>query len=125
MRNDSILEQAQCSLHMPQFRQELLSGVKVKAASTASKGAMKLTWTVSDSVLGGAITDQIDGYEIYKPTSKTSGYSLLSSTGGTAFKNTTKLTKGKRYYYKVRAYKQVGEKRLYSPYSNVTYKIAK
>ena len=105
--------------------QELLSGVKVKAASTASKGAMKLTWTVSDSVLGDAITDQIDGYEIYKSTSKTSGYSLLSSTGGTAFKNTTKLTKGKRYYYKVRAYKQVGEKRFYSPYSNVTYKIAK
>lgn len=105
--------------------QELLSGVKVKASSVASKGAMKLTWTVSDSVLGEAIADEIDGYEIYKSTSKTSGYSLLSSTGGTAFKNTTKLTKGKRYYYKVRAYKQVGEKKFYSPYSNVTYKIAK
>lgn len=105
--------------------QELLSGVKVKASSAASKGAMKLTWTVSDSVLGEAIADEIDGYEIYKSTSKTSGYSLLSSTGGTAFKNTTKLTKGKRYYYKVRAYKQVGEKKIYSPYSNVTYKIAK
>ena len=105
--------------------QELLSGVKVKASSAASKGAMKLTWTVSDSVLGEAIAGEIDGYEICKSTSKTSGYSLLSSTGGTAFKNTTKLTKGKRYYYKVRAYKQVGEKKIYSPYSNVTYKIAK
>ena len=105
--------------------QELLSGVKVKASSAASKGAMKLTWTVSDSVLGEAIADEIDGYEIYKSTSKTSGYSLLSSTGGITFKNTTKLTKGKRYYYKVRAYKQVGEKKIYSPYSNVTYKIAK
>lgn len=105
--------------------EEQLANVKIKASSTAVKGAMKLSWTVTDSVSGEAVTEGIDGYEIYKSTSKTSGYSLLSSTGGTAFKNTTKLTKGTRYYYKVRAYRMVGEKKIYSPYSNVTYKLAK
>lgn len=104
---------------------EALSNIKIKASSTAVKGAMKLSWTVSDSVSGETVADGIDGFEIYKSTSKASGYSLLSSTGGKAFKNTTKITKGTRYYYKVRAYKTVGEKRIYSPYSNVTYKIAK
>ena len=104
---------------------EKLANVKIKASSAAVKGAMKLSWTVTDKASGEAVTEGIDGYEIYKSTSKTSGYSFLNSTGGKAFKNTTKLTKGKRYYYKIRAYKLVGDKKIYSAYSNVTYKIAK
>ena len=105
--------------------EEKLANVKIKASSAAVKGAMKLSWTVTDKASGEAVTEGIDGYEIYKSTSKTSGYSFLNSTGGKAFKNTTKLTKGKRYYYKIRAYKLVGDKKIYSAYSNVTYKIAK
>lgn len=105
--------------------EEKLANVKIKTSSAAVKGAMKLSWTVTDKASGEAVTEGIDGYEIYKSTSKTSGYSFLNSTGGKAFKNTTKLTKGKRYYYKIRAYKLVGDKKIYSAYSNVTYKIAK
>lgn len=105
--------------------EEKLANVIIKASSAAVKGAMKLSWTVTDKASGEAVTEGIDGYEIYKSTSKTSGYSFLNSTGGKAFKNTTKLTKGKRYYYKIRAYKLVGDKKIYSAYSNVTYKIAK
>ena len=66
-----------------------------------------------------------DGYEVWKSTSKTTGYALLKDTAGTSLKNTSGIVKGKRYYYKVRAYKIVGEKKLYSDWSNVTYKVAK
>ena len=66
-----------------------------------------------------------DGYEVWKSKSKTTGYTLLKDTAGTSLKNTSGLIKGKRYYYKVRAYKIVGEKKLYTGWSNVTYKVAK
>ena len=101
-----------------------MTQVLLKASSTAVKGAMKLSWEVSSEVQDASAV-QVDGYEIYKSTSKADGYELLSDTSGTKFKNTSSLKKGTRYYYKVRAYKEVGGQRIYSPYSNVTYKIAK
>lgn len=128
---------------------EQMSLVKLKAASTASKGAITLTWSVSvpntelndsdlsydeiadydNSVLGNVSADeilsQIDGYELWKSTFKTSGYTLLKDSTKFKFKNTSKLTKGTRYYYKVRAYREIGGKRIYSDWSNITYKKAK
>ena len=144
--------------------QEELDQVTVKAASTAVKGAMKLSWsavipadalhTQTDGTDSTGMTDlypngtdvsaadvsaaddpaasdaaivpyTADGYEVWKSTSKTTGYVLLKDTADTSLKNTSGIVKGKRYYYKVRAYKIVGEKKLYSDWSNVTYKVAK
>ena len=101
-----------------------MTQVLLKASSTAVKGGMKLSWEVSSEVPDASAV-QVDGYEIYKSTSKADGYELLSDTSGMKFKNTSSLKKGTRYYYKIRAYKEVGGQRIYSPYSNVTYKIAK
>ena len=105
---------------------EELAAVSIQATSKAVKGAMKLSWTTTAQAADGSVTAyQPDGYELWKSTSKTSGYTLLKSCSGKAFKNTSNIQKGKRYYYKVRAYKIVGEKKLYTAWSNVTYKIAK
>ncbi len=101
-----------------------MTKVSVKASSTAVKGAMKLSWEASSEV-SDASAVQVDGYELWKSTSKDSGYQLLSDRTGTQFKNTSSLKKGTRYYYKVRAYREVGGQRIYSSWSNVTYKIAK
>ncbi len=103
---------------------EQMNQLTVKASSTASKGAMNLTWSSSSSVLD-IDSVQIDGYELWKSTSKSSGYQLLKSTTGKKFKNTSNIKKGTRYYYKVRAYREIGGQKIYSPWSNVTYKIAK
>ena len=103
---------------------EQMNQLTVKASSTASKGAMNLTWNSSSSVLD-IDSVQIDGYELWKSTSKTSGYQLLKSTTGKKFKNTSNIKKGTRYYYKVRAYREIGGQKIYSPWSNVTYNIAK
>lgn len=98
--------------------------LKIKAASAASKGAMNLTWEHSSTALDDSSVT-VDGYEIWKSTSKNSGYQLLRDTTGQKFKNTSKIKKGTRYYYKVRAYREIGGQKIYSPWSNVTYKIAK
>jgi len=45
------------------------------------------------------------GYQVYRSTSASGSYSLLGTTKKRVYTNTS-LTKGKRYYYKVRAYKK-------------------
>lgn len=110
---------------------EQMALVKIKATSTASKGAMNLTWTASaassedGSIDGAAVCESIDGYELWKSTSKTDGYIMLRDSTTFKFKNTSNIKKGTRYYYKVRAYREIDGKRIYSPWSNITYKIAK
>ncbi|MCD8014430.1 MAG: hypothetical protein LUG99_14885 [Lachnospiraceae bacterium] len=67
-------------------------------SAKATSGKVTLTWK---KVSGAA------GYEIYRSTKKGSGYTLI----GTVTKGSTKkyvdktATKGKTYYYKIRAYK--------------------
>jgi hypothetical protein len=78
-----------------------------------------------DGTASYLINSYIDGYQVYKSTSKTTGFKKAFTTDNTSYKNTTGLVKGTRYYYKVRAYKQVGSKSIYSSWSNVTYKVAK
>ncbi|MDO4460425.1 MAG: hypothetical protein Q4C42_10195, partial [Clostridia bacterium] len=61
-----------------------------------------------------------------RATSKTGTYSLIKtvSAGSTYYKNTG-LTKGKTYYYKVRAYKTIGSTKVYSAYTAVKYATVK
>ena len=63
------------------------------------------------------------GYEIYMSTKKSSGYKKV----GTNTKNNkisytkTKIKRKKKYYFKVRTYRIVNGKKVYSSYSNVKY----
>lgn len=58
------------------------------------------------------------GYEIYRATSKTGKYTKVATISSTSYKN-TKLKSKTKYYYKIRAYKVVGNTKLYGAYSSI------
>ena len=61
------------------------------------------------------------GYEVYMSTSKNTNYSKIATiTNANTLKyKKTKLTAGKTYYFKVRAYRTVGGSTYYGPYSSI------
>ncbi len=66
-----------------------------------------------------------DGYEIYRATSKTGTYKLIKTLTNTPLVYDNKTSKGTTYYYKVRAYKTVNGKKIYSPYSSIKSIVSK
>ena len=85
------------------------SGVK---AASYSYTKIKLTW---DKIEG------VDGYKVYRATSKGGKYSLVKTTTSAntlSYINTGRTT-GKTYYYKIRGYKKIGKTTYYTKYSAV------
>jgi len=80
----------------------------VKAAR-ASSTSIKVSW---GKVAGAS------GYQVYRATSNTGTYSSVGTTTSLSYTN-SKLTTGKTYYYKVRAYRTVGSTRVYGKWSSV------
>jgi hypothetical protein len=150
-----ILEEYEARIIMKKEADSGMNEVTIQAASEASKGAMTITWSASagdeeiedeyefdydygydydfddersvSEILNetGGIENYVDGYEVWKSSSKTGGYLKVRDTDKLRYKNTSGLKKGNRYYYKVRAYKTVGNETFYSDWSNITYKKAK
>ena len=62
-----------------------------------------------------------DGYVVYRSVRKYSGFKAVKTIkkGSTVKYVNKRLKAKKRYYYKVRAYVNVGGKRVYSSYSTV------
>lgn len=58
------------------------------------------------------------GYEIYRSINVDGNYSLIRSTTSSSYINYS-LRKGNTYYYKVRAYRIVGGKRVYGAFTYV------
>lgn len=82
------------------------------AAASYSYNKIKLTWD--------ALKD-VDGYQIYRATSKKGTYKKAATVKGdrdTTYIDTG-LTCGKTYFYKVRAYKKISGKTVYSKLSSV------
>lgn len=79
----------------------------VKAKST--KSYVQLTWNACKA----------DGvkYQVYKSTKSSNGFKKAYTTSKNSFK-TTSLTKGKTYYFKVRAIKTIDGSTYYGHYSN-------
>ncbi|MHB8962094.1 MAG: InlB B-repeat-containing protein [Saccharofermentanales bacterium] len=73
--------------------------------------------TTSKKISWGAIAGA-SGYEVYRATSSTGTYTLVTSTAALAYTNTG-LISGKIYFYKVRAYRTVGTTKVYGAYSVV------
>ena len=85
------------------------SGVK---AASYSYTKIKMTWNKIEGV---------DGYKVYRATSKSGKYSLVKTTTSAntlSYINTGRTT-GKTYYYKVRGYKKIGKTTYYTKYSAV------
>ena len=96
-----------------------VQALKITASSTAKKGSITVKWTVKGNVTAA------DGFQVWKSTKKNSGFKKAITTTKKSYKNTKGLKKGTRYYYKVRAYKVVDGKNVYSDWSNKAYRVAK
>ena len=103
----------------------LWTSSKLKAAqveftkvTSASYDKLRLSW----EPLSG-----VDGYQIYRATSKSGKYAKIATVKGasSATYTNTGRTCGTRYYYKLRAYKKIGGKTVYSKYSAILSAYAK
>lgn len=85
----------------------------LKAPASLKLAAGKSQIKVSYGKVTGA-----NGYTIYRATKKTGTYKAVKTLTGTSYTNKS-LTKGKTYYFKVRAYRNVNGKKVYGPYSSI------
>lgn len=87
---------------------------KLKVSNSKTKQSL-ISW---NKVYGA------NGYLVYRSTKKDSGYRLITTLNkGSKVKYSNKfLRKGKTYYYKVKAYRIVNGKKIYSSVSK-TVKI--
>lgn len=58
------------------------------------------------------------GYQVYRSTKKSGSYKRIKAVKGTSFTNISLKSK-KTYYYKVRAYRKVNGKYIYSKFSSI------
>ncbi len=78
---------------------------------TTTKGKASFVWS---NVSGES------GYQVYYSTKKDSGYNKVTSYKANVVKGSkSKLKSGKKYYFKVRAYKKVDGKTVYGSFSSV------
>ena len=100
------------------LNQKAVESLKLTASSTAAKGSITVKWTVKGEA-------DIDGFEVWKSTKHSKGYKKAFTTTKKTYKNSKGLKKGTRYYYKVRAYKVIDGKNVYSDWSNKANRKAK
>lgn len=105
---------------------EAVKAVKLVARSTyamapSGKKSILVYWYDKD---GSAL--DFDGYEVYRSLKKYSGYGAdpIFKTTREVYFNTA-ITKGMKYYYKVRAYKIIDGQKVYTDYSLKAWRIAK
>lgn len=91
----------------------------VTAKAKAYDNAIKVSWTKENTGF------KVDGYKVYRSTTNKEGsFKLVKTTTSTSWKNTG-LKDGKKYYYKVRGYRVVDGKTVYTEWSNVVSKTTK
>ena len=91
-----------------------LKQFKTKLTTKKQKKSIKLSWKACTEVKGVK-------YQVYKSLKKTKNFKRLTTTSKKTY-TAKKLTKGKTYYFKVRAVKSIDGKNVYSKWSNVSYK---
>lgn len=96
--------------------------VKLKAATSAGttkkgKAYIKIKWKKTGAV--------VTGYQVYRSFKKKEGYKKFFTTKKMSYINTKQLKKGKRHYYKIRAYTVIDGKKYYSKWSNLVSRTLK
>lgn len=94
---------------------------KIGVSATAP-ASLKATSKSKKVNLSWKKVDQASGYEVYRATSKDGKYTKIKTiTNAKTLKyvDSKKLKTGKKYYYKVRAYKRAGGKKYYTAYSSI------
>ncbi|MEG2111914.1 MAG: fibronectin type III domain-containing protein, partial [Anaerovoracaceae bacterium] len=95
---------------------KLVKGVKatkiLAAKAVAKKGNATVTWKKSKGY-------KVDGYQIWKSSKKTTGYKMMAKRTGQQYKNTYGLKAGKTYYYKVRGFRAIDGKNVYTKWAQV------
>ena len=89
-----------------------VTGVRAESASATS---IKISW----SAVSGAT-----GYQVYRSTSSTGTFVSLGTVTTTS-KVSTALKTGTKYYYKVRAYKDVNGTKIYGAFSSIVNAVPK
>lgn len=82
---------------------------EIKSVTGISTDRVKISWNK---------TDGAQGYRVYRAVSRNGAYKLAGTTAARSYKDAG-LTKGKTYYYKVRAYVKVSDSYKYSGYSEI------
>ena len=93
----------------------ILSKTVQKAKAKAKKKSAVVSW----KSVGKGFT-----YEVYRSTNPTKSFKKMKASSKLKV-TIKKLKKGKTYYFKVRAFKKVGGKKVYTGYSNIVKAKAK
>lgn len=91
----------------------VLASIKKASAKKKGRTTAKISW----SKVSGA-----SGYEVYKSTKKTKGYKKIKTTKSSSY-TYKKCTKKKRNYFRIRAYRKVKGKKVYTGYKTVSVKM--
>lgn len=95
------------------------NSVKVSTA-TKAPAISKIKKKGSQLVISWKKVSSSKGYEVYMSQRKNGSYKKIGSvTGKCSFKYSKKMRSGRKYYFKVRTYVKVGNKKVYSSYSKV------
>ena len=88
-----------------------------KAASN-TPGTVTLTWNAAEFA---------DGYEVYRSDSRLGTYAMIASvnSGDVTAVSDNGLVSGSRWFYTIRAYREVNGKRVYSEYSGIVEVVVK
>lgn len=119
--------------HKYSFRIRAVSGAGTKSSPTAVKSAipyLKAPSSVRTSARKRAVkvswkrVSGASGYQVFRSSKKSKGYRIVKSVKKTSCVS-SKLKKGKRYYFKVRAYRKTDGKRVYGKWSKISPATAK
>lgn len=101
-------------------------GASAKATGFQKRPSVSLSAGASSITVKWKRVKSAKGYQIYRAASKNGAYKKIKTIRkGTTLQYVNKKLKiGKKYYYKVRAYKKVGKKTRLGKFSNVKMKKA-
>lgn len=90
----------------------------LKVSASGGKTYVNLKWSKSKGF-------KVDGYQVYRAAKSTKNFKAYGTTKKTTYKNAKNLAKGTRYYYKVRGYRTIDGKKVYTKWSKVIYRTMK